>query len=152
MNKKILLIFVLIIFLTASKSNDLELQKTAKNEAWTTEAELENIIDRFDSPNHYFIDLRPANKYREGYIKNFVNLDRDTTLKTYLDKTAKWSYIVVMAESIEAASEATSFLEGLGFYNLKSIQMENEQVLNYFQNLALIEIIEDNDVCPPGGC
>lgn len=146
---KKLLILALLIFSLAGCEKTSPLIKDAENETWTDLNEVSLAINQAEDAffkDYYFVDMRETSAYNETFVSGFKNVLR-TEFDDYFQDVKKYSMIVLFTGNSETASEAFSYLDALGFYNVKVVNTTSEAMFEHFSN-RLMSVDENGDTCP----
>lgn len=157
MIKKLIVLAFGLLVLTGCLANS-SMKNNALNETWTEEQQLYDALTQAKQDNfknYYFIDLRNEVDYNESFIKGFLNESR-IDLESFLEGVSKWNMIILMSGDTEKTSEAAAFVEGLGFYNVKSVSISFERLFTFFDAKdMMMQVTPGGDTCPienPEGC
>lgn len=142
--KKTLLVLLLILFLTGCNSS---MQTDAKNETYTDPEQVIKAIDLASKnkfKNYVLLDLRvnPEAPFINGFQKEITNLDQA------LEDMPFYSFIVVFSHSTELSFERASYIESLGYYNVKVVNIPVEQLLEHLESKGYTH----TGSCPLQGC
>lgn len=142
--KKTLLVLLLILFLTGCNSS---MQTDAKNETYTDPEQVIEAIDLASKnkfKNYVLLDLRanPEAPFISGFQKEITDLDE--TLKGI----PFYGFVVVFSHSTELSFERASYIESLGYYNVKVVNIPVEQLLEHLESKGYTY----TGSCPLQGC
>ena len=111
--KKIVLLILICMFITGCGSDS----KMSNNSINTISVdEVKSLVDSFnDQDNLVIIDVRTNEEYKEGHIKNSINIPVDNIEKINYRKDTK---IVLYCRSGNRSNQAALKLKSLGYENI----------------------------------
>ena len=111
--KKILFLIVICLLITGCGSDN----KMSSNSINTISVdEVKSLVDSFnDQDNLVIIDVRTNEEYKEGHIKNSINIPVDNIEKINYRKDTK---IVLYCRSGNRSNQAALKLKSLGYENI----------------------------------
>lgn len=111
--KKILFLMVICLLITGCGSDN----KMSSNSINTISVdEVKSLVDSFnDQDNLVIIDVRTNEEYKEGHIKNSINIPVDNIEKINYRKDTK---IVLYCRSGNRSNQAALKLKSLGYENI----------------------------------
>ena len=111
--KKILFLIVICLLITGCGSDN----KMSSNSINTISVdEVKSLVDSFnDQDNLVIIDVRTNEEYKEGHIKNSINIPVDNIEKINYRKDTK---IVLYCRSGNRSNQAALKLKNLGYENI----------------------------------
>lgn len=111
--KKIVLLILISMFITGCGS-DSEMSNNSINTISVDE--VKSLVDSFnDQDNLVIIDVRTNEEYKEGHIKNSINIPVDNIEKINYRKDTK---IVLYCRSGNRSNQAALKLKNLGYENI----------------------------------
>ncbi|MGI6360184.1 MAG: hypothetical protein ACOX02_04000 [Acholeplasmatales bacterium] len=140
------LLLLVLVFLTGCAS---KMKEEAVNEVYE---EVDKVILAIDEAteknfkNYLFIDLR-ENINENEHIKGFTVVDKEK-LDDALKGLKSYTFIMLVSDRPELTLERASYIENKGFYNVKSVNILTEILI---ENLGLRGYLQQES-CPPGGC
>lgn len=140
------LLLLVLVFLTGCAS---KMKEEAVNEVYE---EVDKVILAIDEAteknfkNYLFIDLR-ENINENEHIKGFTVVDKEK-LDDALKDLKSYTFIMLVSDRPELTLERASYIENKGFYNVKSVNILTEILI---ENLGLRGYLQ-SESCPPGGC
>lgn len=146
---KLFLMTLMTLFLLFGCSDNSSLKTNAKNETWTNLVDLENAFSEAENnffKDYYFIDFRSEIAYKTMFVAGFKRVSRQQ-FDTYFKDIKKHAMIVLFSGNSETLSEAASYLDALGFYNLKVVDVTEQKLFSYFPD-RLMSIDDNGDTCP----
>ena len=111
--KKIFFLMVICLLITGCGSDN----KMSSNSIYTISVEeVKSLVDSFnDQDNLVIIDVRTNEEYKEGHIKNSINIPVDNIEKINYRKDTK---IVLYCRSGNRSNQAALKLKSLGYENI----------------------------------
>lgn len=111
--KKIVILILICMFITGCGS-DSEMSNNSINTISVDE--VKSLVDSFnDQDNLVIIDVRTNEEYKEGHIKNSINIPVDNIEKINYRKDTK---IVLYCRSGNRSNQAALKLKNLGYENI----------------------------------
>lgn len=140
------LLLLVLVFLTGCAS---KMKEEAMNEVYE---EVDKVILAIDEAteknfkNYLFIDLR-ENINENEHIKGFTVVDKEK-LDEALKGLKSYTFIMLVSDRPELTLERASYIENKGFYNVKSVNILTEILIENLGSRGYLQ----QESCPPGGC